>query len=173
MAKEEKILQERIANYLVQNYPDVLFHSDYGSGAKLSKTQAAKQKRLNGRRKSWPDMFIAKMGTIWRWEESPTGVFDHGELINLGGKLLGAHGLFLELKKGGEKLYPGPRSHPCNRFKSKDGEEYRTEHLRDQADVLYGLRQNKYCAEFAIGYDHAISIITDYLGEPKKQEVEF
>lgn len=76
-----------------------------------------------------------------------------------------AHGLFLELKKDGETLYPGPRAK--KRFKSIDGKEYKTEHLMEQADVLYKLRNAGYAAEFAIGFDEAIKIIDEYLGDKK------
>ena len=147
-------LQVQVADYLCQHYPSVLFHSDYGSGLKLTIGQARKQRRLQGGRRAWPDMFIAgaipKMGykgiTIW-------------------------YGLFLELKKDGEKLHPGPRAK--NRFKSIDGKEYKTEHLMEQADVLSKLRRAGYAAEFAIGYDEAQKIIDEYLGGPEAEEVEF
>lgn len=157
MNKQEEILQERVANYLVQNYPNVLFHSDYGSGAKLTKGQAAKQKRLNGGRRSWPDMVITQRAIEYtHFNESP--------------RILG--GLYLELKKDGENIYAQRKLDDPNKL-SLDGKVYADKHIREQADVLYKLRQAGYCAEFAIGYDHAISIITDYLGEPEKQEVEF
>ena len=71
-------------------------------------------------------------------------------------------GLYLELKKEGEKLYPGPRAK--NRFKSKDGKEYKNAHVMEQADCLHDLRQRGYCAEFAIGFDAAKKIIDEYLG---------
>ena len=53
-------VQMMVADYLRLRYPNVLFHSDYGSGIKLTMGQAIKQKRLNGGRRSWPDMFIAE-----------------------------------------------------------------------------------------------------------------
>jgi hypothetical protein len=56
----ESDLQIMVADYLRLQYPDVLFHSDFGSGIKLTIGQAAKQKRQNGGRRSWPDMFIAE-----------------------------------------------------------------------------------------------------------------
>lgn len=74
-------------------------------------------------------------------------------------------GLFLELKKDGETLYPGPRAK--KRFKSIDGKEYKNEHLMEQADVLFKLRKAGYAAEFAIGFDEAIKIIDEYLGDKK------
>lgn len=159
MAKQEEVIQEKVANYLVQNYPDVLFHSDYGSGVKLTKYQSAKQKRLNGGRKSWPDMIIATPVYEMNIPITPIPVS-------------GGYGLFLELKKEGENLYAQRKLNDPSKL-SLDGRVYADKHLKEQADVLYKLRSAGYCAEFAIGYDHAISIITSYLGEPKKQEVEF
>lgn len=56
----ETNLQIQIADYLRLQYPNVLFYSDYGSGAKLTISQAVTQKRLNGGRRARPDMFIAE-----------------------------------------------------------------------------------------------------------------
>lgn len=57
---KESDLQVAVADYLRLRYPDVLFHSDYGSGLKLTKGQAMKQYRQNGGRRGWPDMFLAE-----------------------------------------------------------------------------------------------------------------
>ena len=70
-------------------------------------------------------------------------------------------GLFIELKAEGTKL--------CK----KNGEMVANKHYREQAEMLEELRKLGYCAEFAVGYDQAIRIITDYLGEPKQKKVEF
>lgn len=43
----EAELQIQVADYLRLQYPDALFHSDFGSGIKLTIGQAAKQKRQN------------------------------------------------------------------------------------------------------------------------------
>lgn len=67
-----------LARFLSLQYPDVLFHFDYGSGVKLNIGQAIKNKKLNKR--AWPDLLIAEAR--------------------------GGHaGLFLELKREGTKLY--------------------------------------------------------------------
>lgn len=58
-ALSEKELQVMVADYLRLKYPDVLFHSDYGSGVKLTPGQARIQRRQNAGRRAWPDMFIA------------------------------------------------------------------------------------------------------------------
>ena len=134
---KESELQVMVANYLVQNYPDVQFHSDFGSGCKLTKGQAIKQMRQNGGRKGWPDMVIAE----------PDGKY---------------HGLYVELKKDGEYPLAGPRAK--NRFLSIDGKEYKTEHIKEQADVIYKLNQKGYKAEFAVGFEEAKKLIDDYLG---------
>lgn len=153
---KESDLQVKVANYLVQNYPEVQFHSDFGSGCKLTKGQAIKQRKQNGGRKGWPDIFVAQPRFIPEDEEVGDGIWRHG--------------LFIELKKDGEKLFPGKRAK--NRFLSIDGKEYKTEHLKEQADVIYELNRRGYMAHFATGFDEAKKIIDDYLGGTDG-EVEF
>lgn len=77
-------LQAQVADYIRLRYPSVIFHSDFGSGIKLTPGQARKQKRLQGGRRAWPDMFIAEVRT-------------------LGDKYY--HGLFIELKRDGVRIY--------------------------------------------------------------------
>lgn len=81
----EADLQVQVADYLRLQYPDVIFHSDYGSGIKLTMGQAIKQKRQNGGRRAWPDLFIAE----------PKGVHFIDQ----------RNGLFIELKKAGTKIF--------------------------------------------------------------------
>ena len=75
----EAELQKQVAIYIRMQYPDVIFHSDFGSGVKLSPWQAKMQKMQNGGRRAWPDMMIAE----------PMGNY---------------HGLFIELKREGARL---------------------------------------------------------------------
>lgn len=132
----ETNLQIQVADYLRLQYPNVLFHSDYGSGIKLTIGQAVTQKRLNGGKRSWPDMFIAKSGMeIW-------GPANDRRLV---------YGLFLELKKDGIRL------------KKKDG-NWASEHIAEQAETIEQLRKEGYKAEFAVGFDEAKKIIDEYLG---------
>ena len=79
MVMKESTLQAHVADYIRLQYPKVLFHSDFGSGIKLTPGQATKQKRQNGGRRAWPDMFIAE----------PRGV---------------NAGLFIELKRDGTRI---------------------------------------------------------------------
>lgn len=131
----EADLQIQVADYLRLQYPDVLFHSDFGSGIKLTMGQAIKQKRQNGGRRAWADMFIAQPKE-----------FDVGQ-ISWRKKC----GLFLELKKEGTRL------------KKKSG-EWATPHIAEQADVLQQLQSVGYAAEFAVGFEEAKKIIDGYLG---------
>lgn len=129
-------LQAQVADYLRLQHPDVLFHSDFGSGIKLTKGQAVKQKRLQGGRRAWPDMFIAQPAQ--RSCEYPDACYKFG--------------LFLELKRPGVKIY------------KKNGELVANEHIREQARMLEELRERGYMAEFACGFDEAKKIIDEYLG---------
>ena len=131
---KESDLQVQIADYLRLQYPDVLFHSDFGSGVKLTVGQAMKQKRQNGGRRAWPDMFIA--------EPVPRCID--------GGWHHEYNGLFIELKKDG------------TRIKKKNG-EWASDHIAEQADVLDRLEFRGYKAEFAVGFDEAKKLIDEYL----------
>ena len=82
---KESDLQVMVADYLRLQYPDVLFHSDFGSGIKLTMGQAAKQRRQNGGRRAWPDMVIAEPKV-----KSFPNVY---------------HGLFIELKREGTRIF--------------------------------------------------------------------
>lgn len=77
--KTEQMEQIALANYIVTEYPDVEFHSDTGSGMKMTVGQAKIQKALQGGRRGWPDLFIAEPRNHW-------------------------HGLYIELKTEGVHL---------------------------------------------------------------------
>ena len=72
----EAQVQEALATYIRIKYPRVIFHSDFGSGAKLTVGQARKQKRQNAGMRGFPDLQICH--PIDRW-----------------------NGFFLEIKKEG------------------------------------------------------------------------
>lgn len=133
-------LQVQVADYIRLQYPDVIFHSDFGSGIKLTMGQAIKQKRLNGGRRSWPDMFIAKAKLMQTKDGLP----------------FVKHGLFLELKKDGVRIL------------KRDGSLVADEHIREQAKMLQALERNGYEARFAVGFDQAKQIIDNYIGRKKK-----
>lgn len=83
----EAQLQIAVAEYIATKYPKVLFHSDFGSGVKLTARQAAVQSRQNAGRRGWPDLFIA----------APRQIFPKSEKYFCG--------LFIELKAEGVRIY--------------------------------------------------------------------
>lgn len=130
----EAQLQEQVAQYIRLQYPAVLFHSDFGSGIKMTKGQAIKQQRQNGGIRGWPDMLIAEpaprcIDGSWNYEW---------------------HGLFIELKKEGTRL------------RKKNG-DFASEHIAEQAEMLEKLESKGYCAKFAVGFDEAKRIVDSYL----------
>ena len=62
------------------------------------------------------------------------------------------HGLFLELKRDGESLF------------KKDG-SFKTDHLKEQGEILKQLSKRGYLALFAVGFDMAKSFIDLYLSD--------
>ena len=144
-------LQAQVADYLRLQYPHALFHSDFGSGIKLTPGQAMRQKRLQGGRRSWPDMFIAEPKNV----KAECKVITDGDVIKEAHFLDQKYGLFIELKKAGTRIY------------RRDGRLVANEHIREQFDMLEQLRQRGYMAEFACGFDEAKKIIDEYLGEVK------
>ena len=147
MIKKEEILHLKVCDYLRKNYPDVLFRTDFSSGMKMTPGQAAKHKKFQKSR-AWPDLFIAESGFVEVKEDGLIG-------------RLRKNGMFLELKAEGAKLY------------KKNGEMVANKHYQEQAEMLDKLNESGYYARFAVGYDQAIQIITNYLGKPKPKEVEF
>lgn len=134
--KEETQIQIKLAEYIAKNYPNVEFHSDYGSGARLRPYQAKEQSRLNAGRRAWPDMFIAETRIYF-----PSNAVGAREF----------HGLFIELKKAGTKIF------------TKKGTLVADEHIREQFDKLESLRRRGYKAEFACGLEEAKKLVDKYL----------
>lgn len=148
MRKNEENLHLRICDFLRKNYPDVIFRTDFSSGMKMTPGQAIKHKKFQSSR-AYPDLFIASRGTK---VISKIGDYSVNQML---------HGMFLELKAEGVKIY------------KKNGEIVANKHYQEQAEMLKRLRTENYYAEFAIGYNDAIQQITNYLGEPKRKEIEF
>lgn len=135
MTVSELTIQRQVADYIKWSYPSVIFHSDYGSGIKLTMAQAAMQNRLNGGRRSWPDMFIAEPRTITSED----------------GTKYTYYGLFIELKRDDVRVF------------KKNGELVANEHIREQYDMLQALYERGYKAEFACGFDEAKKLVDEYL----------
>lgn len=149
----EHNLYEQIARYLQLQYPDVIYRFDIGADLKLTMCQAAKHKRLHPKR-GYPDLFIsepkiAKPQCRVLTDEERRELRKGMEFISV--KIQqNYHGLYLEIKKDGEKLT------------KKDG-SWRTPHIAEQAEMLERLRQAGYKAEFGIGFEGCKKIIDKYL----------
>jgi len=130
----EAELQTQVADYLRLQFPEVLFHSDFGSGVKLTPRQAIRQKRQNGGIRAWPDLFLAEP-----MPRCVDGSWGHDY-----------KGLFIELKKDGTRLM------------KRDG-SWATDHIAEQAEILDRLEFRGYRATFAVGFEQAKKIIDDYL----------
>jgi len=116
-----------ICTYIRLQYPLVIFTSDL-SGQNTSKMQSVLNKKLRSSR-GIPDLLIFKPKKdgkyIW-------------------------HGLFIELKKDGEKLY------------KKDG-SFKTEHIKEQFEMKGKLLNLGYCSNFATGFDKAQKLVDWYM----------
>lgn len=150
----EAELQEQVADYLRLQYPGVIFRSDFGAGTKLSWAQARRQKRQNGGRRAWPDMFIAEPKYCKGWVKIVKKLnakpedFDDAPKFELKEK---KYGLMIELKRPGTRIF------------KKDGTLVADPHIREQFDTLEALRKRGYEAKFACGFDEAKKIIDEYL----------
>ena len=112
-----------IAQYMRLQYPAVLFHFDL-AGLNLSRAQAGMMKAIQGNR-GFPDLFVAE-------------------------SRLGYHGLFIEVKIEGTRLY-------------KRNFEAITPHIAEQLEFQDVLRLKGYKCEFGIGWDGCKEIIDQYL----------
>lgn len=129
----EHDLYAMLADYLRYNYKDIIWRFDLAADLKLTIGQARKHKRLQQHR-GYPDLFIAEPRLVVT-DDMPDYM----------------HGLFIEIKRQGVKLY------------KKNGELVADQHIREQAEMLEQLRRKGYVAEFACGFDEAKKLIDEYL----------
>lgn len=123
MTMSEAIEQEILCNYIRTNYPGIVFLSD-ASGIKMTMGQAVKWSKLKSHR-GIPDLIILCPRNGW-------------------------HGLMIELKRTGEKIY------------KKDG-TLKTTHLNEQWEVLSILEYHGYIARFCIGFEEARDLLNKYM----------
>lgn len=123
-AKQEYELSRAISTYCRLQYPNIIFHFDL-AGLNLSRAQAGMTKAIQGKR-GFPDLFLAEPRKQY-------------------------HGMFLELKRVGEKVF------------LKNGSVSKIEHIQEQYKMLTNLRARGFYAQFAIGFDDAKKQIDEYL----------
>ena len=124
----EKELHLAVCDYIKLQYPKVIFTSDL-SGLKLTIGMAVQVKKMRSGN-GIPDILIFKP-KIDRYHQK-------------------MHGLFIELKRDGEKL------------RKRDG-SFKSEHIKEQFEMIDALSNLGYYADFAIGFDKAKDIIDDYM----------
>jgi hypothetical protein len=119
----EKSLHKAVCQYLKMQFPHVMFNSDM-SGIKLTMGQSVQAKSLRSNQ-GFPDIIIYEARKRY-------------------------YGLFIELKREGERIY------------KRDGSPV-TPHIQEQYDCIKALRHRGYFADFAVGFDEAKIIIDTYL----------
>lgn len=114
----------QVCKWLKEEYPAVMFNTDM-SGMRLSMGMAMHAKRVRSHN-GMPDLFIIESRKNFS-------------------------GLFIELKRTGEKLF------------MKDGTTPVSDHVAEQFIVRHELMKRGYKCEFAIGLENAKKIIQEYL----------
>ena len=120
----DRTLHRAVCDYIRLQYPDVIFNTDLSGATKLTVGQAVALKSLRSGR-GFPDIVIYEPRKDY-------------------------HGLFIELKQEGTKLY------------NKNGEPA-TPHIAEQIEMINKLDDLGYCAYIAVGFDIAKTIIDNYL----------
>jgi hypothetical protein len=122
---KENDLHLAICNYIKLQYKGIIFTSE-NSGLRVFWKQAKMLKKTRS---------CAGLPDIWILEPRK-----------------GYHGLLLEIKREGTKIY------------KKDGDMRKDAHLKEQEEILHQLKQKGYMAEFVVGFDNAKAILDFYLG---------
>ena len=131
----EKTLHRAVCDYLRYHYPYVIFNTDLSGSMRLTMGQAVAIKAPRSNR-GFPDLVIYE----------PRGIY---------------HGLFIELKKEGERLYT--KEYTSGRV-NKDSRPV-SPHIAEQIQCLVALRERGYKAEFAVGFNQAKELIDNYLNQ--------
>ncbi len=137
--KHEEKIQIRLCEYVRVKYPHVIFECDLASGTKLTIGQAVKAKAMRSNR-GMPDFRIFH-------------------------KVSRYNGLFLELKKEGEKLTLTRDSKKMTKgdYKIRKAGDWADIHIEEQFDVLCKLVAQDFSANFAIGLEDAIKRVDFYM----------
>tara|TARA_R110000851_G_scaffold15298_9_gene50756 strand:- start:520 stop:891 length:372 start_codon:yes stop_codon:yes gene_type:complete len=122
---KENDLHLAICNYIKLQYKGIIFTSE-NSGLRVFWQQAKMLKKTRS---------CSGLPDIWILEPRK-----------------GYHGLLLEIKREGTKIY------------KKDGDIRKDAHLKEQEEILHQLKQKGYMAEFVVGFDNAKAILDFYLG---------
>lgn len=141
---KESSVHYQVAQYLKNQYPKVIFRTDFAAGIRMTMGQAVKHKSLQAGR-AYPDLFIAQ-------PFPKRQIVLHASVGSGMENCLAIKycGLYLEIKREGTRLW------------KKNGEPA-DEHIAEQNQVLTELTHRGYKAEFAVGFEHAKKLIDEYL----------
>ena len=128
----EDSLYKQIAFLMKCSYPDVIYRFDFGAGV-----------FLHG---NFRLMNLQKAIQMIGWKHPDLTIYEPSVID---GK--NYHGLCLELKAEGEKIF------------KKDGKTYASTHISQQAEALKKLRKKGYFTSFAVGISEAQEVIEMYL----------
>lgn len=120
----EKALALQVAQYLQLQFPNVIYRFDLAADLKLTFGQAARHKNMHPHR-GFPDLAILQ-------------------------PRFGYHGLFIEMKVGGTRIF------------KRDGSPA-SEHIKEQLDYISQLNALGYKATIGVGFQEIVEIITSYL----------
>lgn len=157
---QEENLQIRACNYLRKHYPQVIFCSDYAAGLNLTDYQRIQMMAMRSD-DGQPDISI-----------------DHAVTRKMkDGTERQFHGLRIELKKDGEKIYKKDgktlRKDSYTRRYSRNGKLYikRGDHLAEQAAMLQKYNREGYLGRFCVGYEAFCKMVDWYMGKPENQSL--
>ena len=128
----EDSLYKQIAFLMKYSYPDVIYRFDFGAGV-----------FLHG---NFRLMNLQKAIQMFQWKHPDLTIYEPSVID---GK--NYHGLCLELKAEGEKIF------------KKDGKTYVSKHIEEQAAALKKLKNKGYLTSFAVGLNEAKELIDMYL----------
>ena len=150
----EHNIYKLIAQYLQQQYPDVIYRFDLASDLKLTPGQASKHKKLHPER-GYPDLFIAESSENVNSKDWNGVVREWGFYF----------GLYIEIKKDGTKLKRDKDAKKPLKGETKIRKkgDWFDKHIEEQAEMLEKLRARGYKAEFGVGLEECKKIIGEYL----------
>jgi hypothetical protein len=135
---KEYALQKAICKYIEIKYPHVLFLSDTVASVRLTPQQGARNKAIQKRDFSCPDLIILQ----------PNDKF---------------HGLMMELKVNSPYTKEGNLKKQSVEVKVAGKVVDKYDHLEEQDRALRKLRERGYWADFVWSIDDAMRIIDKYL----------
>ena len=135
MKQIEARLSEQISAYLQVQYPKVIYRFDIAD-IKLTMPQAIRFKKLQGKKRGFPDLFLAK----------PSKEF---------------HGLYIELKKNKGEVFKVNGDYKQKWVYKNKVKQY--DHIQEQITMHERLREEGYQVVWGFGFEDTVNKIKEYL----------